>query len=268
MTPELNSAALVAPSTYPGEESLFDELFAVEDRHFWFRARNTVIAAVLQRLPPVPGLRALEIGCGTGNTLRLLEQFCGPANVVGMDLFGGGFRYARQRTTCPLVQGDMHQPPFRSKFDLVAMLDVLEHQADDATALRATASVLRPGGKLLLTTPACMSLWSYADEFAGHRRRYRRDELEEKLCAAGFQIEYLTYYMAAMFPMVWLKRRLGSRIRSQQATARERFLQDLRVVSGVNGILRWMLEREALAIRVRLRLPFGASLLALAAKPR
>src|SRR5512139_2903984 len=47
-------------------------LAAVEDRHFWFRARNVVIRAAVTKLEArLPsGYRVLEIGCGTGNTLR------------------------------------------------------------------------------------------------------------------------------------------------------------------------------------------------------
>src|SRR5689334_18506816 len=106
-----------APTT--GEHDSYDPtyfkyLFEIEDKHFWFRARNRVISAAVARVTArlKPGYRFLEVGCGTGNVLRALEKTCKNGVVVGMDLFGEGLRYARGRVTCPLVQGDIHANPF------------------------------------------------------------------------------------------------------------------------------------------------------------
>ncbi|MFI5089174.1 MAG: class I SAM-dependent methyltransferase [Terriglobales bacterium] len=260
-----------AQSFYPDDDLLFRELVAAEDRHFWFIARNQVIAAALRRatrsLPA--GFQTLEIGCGTGNVLRLLEKIGGAENVVGMDMFAGGLRYARQRTQCALVQGDLHAPPFQTQFHLIGMFDVIEHLADESRALLDARALLAPGGKLLLTVPANMSLWSYADEFAGHQRRYDQNQLREKLLAAGFRVDYVSYFMATTYPIMWLKRRATSwthRTHSP-AQARDLFLAELRPVPIVNGILRWLAEREATLIASGRVLPFGTSLLAVATRP-
>src|SRR6059036_3246571 len=87
----------------------FARLADIEDRHFWFRARNEVIAALARQITRglEPGYRVLEVGCGTGNVLRFLEKACPQGTVIGMDLFGEGLAFARRRTKCPLVQGDM-----------------------------------------------------------------------------------------------------------------------------------------------------------------
>jgi ubiquinone/menaquinone biosynthesis C-methylase UbiE len=60
------------------DPSYFSHLFEVEDHHFWFRARNRVITAAVARVKAhlAPGYRFLEVGCGTGNVLRALEQTC------------------------------------------------------------------------------------------------------------------------------------------------------------------------------------------------
>jgi ubiquinone/menaquinone biosynthesis C-methylase UbiE len=91
----------------------FEPLFAIEDKHFWFRARNKAIAGLVRGLVQQfqPGYYVLEIGCGTGNTLRQLEQVCAGGIVLGMDLFHEGLSYAQHRVSCPLIQGDMRSPP-------------------------------------------------------------------------------------------------------------------------------------------------------------
>jgi glycosyltransferase involved in cell wall biosynthesis len=70
------------------------------------------------------------------------------------------------------------------------------------------------GGALLLTVPAHPMLWSYFDEASRHHRRYKPDELASKLVEAGYRIEYMSQYMAGIFPMVWVGRRLAARLRA------------------------------------------------------
>ncbi len=242
----------------------FAPLFAIEDRHFWFRARNRVLAAlagqVVQGLPPA--YRVLEVGCGTGNVLRVLEQVCPGGTVVGMDLFAEGLAYARRRCSCALVQGDMIRPPFADPFDLVGLFDVLEHISDDRACLRQLHPLVRPGGALLLTVPADPALWSAVDEAAGHFRRYCATELAERLAEAGFRLEYMTPYMAGAFPLVWLKRRLLTRRRAGREI--DPAAAELTVVPVLNGLLSFLLRLEVPLIARRRRLPVGTSLLAVA----
>lgn len=102
----------------------------------------------------VQGYRVLNVGCGTGKELRMLEQACPNGVVVGMDLFIEGLHYARQRTSCSLIQGDIHKPPFDTQFNLIVLFDVLEHLPDDVHVLYKLNAMLAPAGALLLTVPA------------------------------------------------------------------------------------------------------------------
>ena len=60
------------------DPAFFSELARVEDRHFWFRARNRLIAGLVGRVvPELPAqYRVLEVGCGNGNVLRHVSQAC------------------------------------------------------------------------------------------------------------------------------------------------------------------------------------------------
>ncbi|MBC8252826.1 MAG: class I SAM-dependent methyltransferase, partial [Ardenticatenia bacterium] len=189
-------------------------LSKVETRHFWFRARNQVVAGVVRRLAAdMPtGYRVLEIGCGTGNVLRVLQDVCANGTVVGADLFLEGLRHARQRTSAMLVQTDMHALPFGVPFHLIGLFDVLEHLPDDRQALRDLHGLLDDDGRLVLTVPAHPSLWSYFDEASYHCRRYDRLGLQRKLHDAGYRVEQLTYFMASILPLVWLGRGLRARL--------------------------------------------------------
>lgn len=254
------------------DPKFFTSLFAIEDRHFWFQARNQVIASVMQKLvaPLSPGYRVLEIGCGTGNTLRVLEQVCTQGMVVGMDLFQEGLHFARQRVTCSLIQGDMHHPPFEDGFDIVCLFDVLEHLPDDVQVLHDLYTMLAPGGTLFLTVPAHRSLWSYFDEAACHYRRYEPLEMTHKLTTTGYHIVSQTHYMASILPLVWGGRRLAALTKRKQPDKRKNIYEltqnELRLVPVINDVLAWALAQEGHVIARDIRIPFGTSLLVVARK--
>lgn len=268
---------MIAPAANPEphqsyDTALYEALFAVEDRHFWFRARNQAIAALLRSIvKDLPaGYRVLEVGCGTGNVLRIMETECRGGRVVGMDLFGEGLQYARRRTRVPLVQGDIERPPFAEQFHIIGLFDVVEHLPDDVQAFRNLFAMLAEDGVMVLSVPAHPWLWSYFDEASHHCRRYEPADLETKLIAAGYRIEFLTPYMTCLLPLMWLTRRWTGRKARKPTAAPDRTHQlaiaELRVIPGVNEVLAFLLSQETWAIAHQHRLPWGTSLLAVARK--
>jgi SAM-dependent methyltransferase len=248
-------------------------LVAAEDRHFWFRARNDVIGMlvkqVISNLPS--GYHVLEVGCGTGNVLRVLETTCTRGTAVGLELSWERLRFARRRVTGPLVQGDLHHPPFKTPFDLIGLFDVLEHLPEDVQALKDLSALLAPQGVLLLSVPAHPRLWSYFDEASSHYRRYTLDNLGHALTSAGYRIEYLTQYMASLFPLMWISRKLTVLRRTSTTTrnfekAWRLAQQDLTVIPALNEVLSFLLRMEVPLLARRYRLPIGTSLLAVAQK--
>ncbi|MDQ2655309.1 MAG: methyltransferase domain-containing protein [Chloroflexota bacterium] len=238
----------------------FGALVAIEQRHAWFRARNKMIgervAEVTSDLPD--GFRVLEVGCGSGSVLQVLERVCTRGEVVGLDLYEEGLQFARARTGCTLVRGDANCPPFGQEFAVVGMFDVLEHLPDDMGVLRRMSEILLPDGMLLLTVPADPALWSYFDEAAHHARRYTLPELEQKLTSSGFDVEYISHFMMPLHPIMRLYRGLGRR---RGADTVER---DLKIVPVFNELLYWTLRQENWAFRNRKQLPLGTSIFAMA----
>src|ERR1700751_3553959 len=102
----------------PYDPEFFSRLATIESQHFWFRTRNQVIATLTEQITKnLPdGYRVLEVGCGTGNVLCALEHACPRGIVVGMDLFAEGLAFARSRTSCALVRGNLEQSGFGVPF--------------------------------------------------------------------------------------------------------------------------------------------------------
>ena len=264
---------LSTPSTKPTENynpAFFDLLFQIEEKHFWFRARERAISVIAKQIAArlKPSYRVLEIGCGTGHVLRALVKSFPRGTVFGMDPYAEGLLYGHQRSSALLVQGDIRALPFSGRFELIGLFDVLEHIPDDEQVLRDLYSLLAPGGALVLTVPAHPCLWSYFDEAAHHQRRYRFSELVEKLTKAGYRIEYITPFMASIFLPVWLSRKAMSfvrRFRGRRLEQAEKLAsQEFKIVPLVNEFLAFCLLQETSCIARRIRLPFGTSLLAIA----
>lgn len=253
------------PGGYDPEH--YGNLAIIEDRHFWFRARNAAVRALTAPICShfAAGYRALEVGCGTGNVLRHLEGVCRRGTVIGLDLFAEGFQFAQQRSKCPLVQGDAMRAPFACQFHLVGMFDVIEHVPDDAALLRNTYGLLAPGGALVVTVPAHMWLWSYFDEASHHCRRYELNQLESRLSEAGFEVEFASEYMCSVVPLVWLKRRVIANGRTHRPA--DTVKDELKIYPVVNGALSLMLNQEVRWLGARRRLPVGTSLIAIARRP-
>jgi len=259
---------VAADSSY--DPAAYRSLVAVEERHFWFRARNRAISAVFEtvRSGLAPGYRVLEVGCGTGNVLRVLQKSATDGTVIGIDLHQEGLRYAKGRLNpALLVRADVGHPPFSTRFEMVGLFDVLEHLDDDVAALRGLRDLLTDRGILLLTVPADPRLWSYFDVGSHHRRRYEEEDLRDKLVRSGFTVEYMTPYMGVLHPVLWLARRLTTWLkpRSQHAAAAWTLAEaDLRVRPISGAVLGFLLDQELRLLKHRRRIPIGASLLAVA----
>jgi SAM-dependent methyltransferase len=252
------------------DPAFFDQLARIEDRHFWFRARNRLIFELARRISSTltPGYRVLEVGCGTGNVLRMLRKACPDGMIVGLELWFDGLRHARRRSAGLLVQGDVRNCPFGKPFELVGLFDVLEHVQDDRETLASVWKLLAPGGRLLLTVPAHQFLWSYFDEAAHHCRRYSVEDIRQKLTGAEFQVEFLSQFMTCIFPLVWVFRKMrGLRKQSDSDSARSRASDDFWLVPIVNPILTALLTVEARWVARGHHLPIGTSLVVVARRP-
>lgn len=271
-SPKMNRPESLGPARNSGgyDPTFFDQLALVEERHFWFRARNRLIFQFTERISAGfrPGSLILEVGCGTGNVLSVLQKACPMGLVVGLELWSEALRYARKRGDAFLVQGDVRQCPFRNQFDLIGLFDVLEHIDEEQETLDCIWRLLVPGGALLLTVPAHQSLWSYFDEAAHHCRRYSPDEIGSKLSAAGFEVEFQSQFMACLFPLVWTFRKLQSfRRRRDPGSAKVLADDEFRVVPLANGFLTGLLNLEVRWLTSGHRLPIGTSVVVVARKP-
>ncbi|NPA90681.1 MAG: methyltransferase domain-containing protein [Chloroflexi bacterium] len=171
-----------------------------EDRHWWFATRTRAILAYLDMFlgPGDHRRRVLDVGCGAGNMAHHLRHY---GRYIGVDINPRPLRVARERGLT-VHQGSADALPCASEsFDLVALLDTVEHVPNEAGVFSEAYRVLKPGGKLLVTVPAFMFLWSKNDILNKHQRRYTRPELVRKLQEHGFRVLRSSYNNFFIFPL-------------------------------------------------------------------
>lgn len=192
------------------ESSVYRLMAQTQETHWWFEGRRAILRAIIARLDLPAGAQILEIGCGTGGNLRMLAQF---GTVFGVETDAYARARAREVSSCEIQAGALpDRIPFEGQgFDLVCLLDVLEHVDDDAAALRVVAGRVKPGGLALVTVPAYQWLYGAHDRLHHHVRRYSAARLGRKAGDAGLQVRRLGYFNALLFPLIAAVR-LGKRI--------------------------------------------------------
>jgi 2-polyprenyl-3-methyl-5-hydroxy-6-metoxy-1,4-benzoquinol methylase len=226
----------------------YRELF---ERHWWWRARTELIIDTLRALRPDQGWqRILDIGCGDGLFFDRLAEF---GKVEGVE------------SSAELVSPEnphrsvIYTGPFDESFQpgepysLILMLDVLEHLEHPAAALRHAMELLAPGGVMVITVPAFMSLWTNHDDLNRHYIRYTKRTFRKMADQAGFHIQRERYFCHWTFPVKLAVRALERMRRSTPQPPK---------IPGawINEAL-FRLSRMEHKTMTALSLPFGSSLM-------
>jgi len=227
--------------------------------HWWWRSRERAILAEIERLGFKPdGTNSiLDVGCGDGLLFNELSPF---GTVQGVETDS-----ATLTESGPWQEQIFNQPFDTSfqpekKYDLILMLDLLEHLADPHAALEHARSLLTPKGKLIMTVPAFNSLWTTHDDLNHHFTRYTKPTFDALANSSGVRLEKLQYLFHWTCPVklaIRIKERLlKSRAESPQVPQRM-----------INWICFALTRLEQLTIS-KISMPFGSSLLAIGSSSR
>jgi len=196
----------------------------------------------------------LDIGCGDGVLFPFLSQF---GDVEGIEPDPAVVSEASPwRERIQIRPFDESFSPGR-RYDVILMLDVLEHLDDPLRALRQVHGLLKDDGRLILTVPAFQLLWTHHDELNRHVRRYTKRGLITVAHGAGLQVLESWYAFQWLF-FAKLVERARERVAGPsppEEVPAERLNEALYRICSVE---------QRLTGRI---MPFGSSLLAVIAKP-
>jgi SAM-dependent methyltransferase len=156
-------------------------------RHPWETSRLKALSKIL-RTNLVEGIRVLDVGCGDGFISKGLFNLLKDKMVTAVDInlsdelikeiekLSDGMNYVKVL-------------PENGCFDLVLLLDVIEHVEDDRSFLAHLVDrYLSKSGKVMITVPAFQSLFSCHDTFLGHHKRYMIKGLESVVNISGLKV--------------------------------------------------------------------------------
>jgi 2-polyprenyl-3-methyl-5-hydroxy-6-metoxy-1,4-benzoquinol methylase len=171
--------------------------------HWWWRAREDLVTRVIGGIQRETSWRsALDVGCGDALFLPALAQFAD--DVEGLEPDGSLISArAAQEYRIHVCELDSEFRP-DGPYDLITMLDVLEHLADPVSALSRCREMLSPAGHLVITVPALNSLWTSHDDLNRHQRRYTRRSLAREIEEAGLSLIRSRYFFHWLVLPKWL----------------------------------------------------------------
>lgn len=241
------------------EPSIYTLMASLEANHWWFAARRAIAENIIRKLRLPTDARILDAGCGTGGNLAMLSRY---GQVHAMELDDQARQMANAKGFAQVLSGRLPDkvPYQQEQFDLIALLDVLEHVEDDRNTLKALGSLLKPGGYLLISVPAFPFLWSTHDKVHHHKRRYLLGELKSKLENAGLEITYASYFNTILFPLIFGARQLD------KLRTNKRESGDLTMPHPLINRLLFALFSSERFVLGRWPLPFGVSAMAIARK--
>ncbi len=236
------------------ERVVYDRMAELDSQHWWYRARREILSDLIAREARLPAdARILEIGCGTGHNIPMLQRF---GRVDAIEIDGAARAIASRRLGRAVSDAPLPGLPGIAdrQYDLVAILDVLEHVEGDCEALRSIARKLKPGGRILITVPAFPWMWSAHDVVNHHHRRYTKKTLKAVIGEAGLRLDFMSYFNSLLFPLA-AAARLAGRITGKEDS------DDALPPRPVNRLFETLfgLERHAIG---RIPFPPGVSIVA------
>jgi 2-polyprenyl-3-methyl-5-hydroxy-6-metoxy-1,4-benzoquinol methylase len=245
-------------------EDGFEVLLKMQRDHFWYRGRSRFILRALNKFCQKDNASAIDLGGGCGGWVQYLAErserrfselamgdSCLPALVEARKFLDPNIA---------LYHCDILNLGWKDSWDVVFLLDVIEHIPDDAEVLKAVSEIVRPGGLVFVTTPALNFFWSYNDDVGHHLRRYNKSDMKNLATNAGLELVDARYFMFLLSPLYLLARSRRVMHLSEEEKLQLIIKQHQIPPAIVNSILSWVFGLER-SLGYSLPFPWGTSIL-------
>lgn len=255
------------------DQASFDILWAMQEKHFWYRGRHRFLLGAVNRYlrsDQLP-LSGIDLGGGLGGWVRYLADRR-PTMFNPLALGDSSYTALRMADDArpsgvARYQIDLMNLGWRAEWDCAFLLDVIEHLPDDLQAVRQVTLALKPGGLLFVTTPALRHFWSYNDDLSHHLRRYNHSDYAALARASGLELLDSRYFMFFLSPLYWLARQRAD-VCDMSEEQQQQLMKDTHKVPSVplNLTLTAVFGAET-PLGHWLRFPWGTSILGVFRKP-
>jgi SAM-dependent methyltransferase len=247
----------VGSSGWSNELTNFHESTAGPN-HFIDQASRQHALEQLKNFLYNPSPVILEVGCSSGFMLRLIRKGLPEAFLIGSDYVGGGLlRLADELPDIPLLQFDLSKCPLPDgSIEAVVLLNVLEHIADDRSAMNQAYRILKPGGIAVIEVPAGPRLYDAYDKILMHERRYSLGQLKKLVLGAGFEILAHSHLGFFLYPGFWWVKRRNRKYFAKDENVQKEIVAKNIGATKESRLLKTVLQME-LALGRYVAYPFG-----------
>jgi SAM-dependent methyltransferase len=240
------------------DRNFLDAYYKMERDHWWFRVREEIILdhfkSYIYKDTP---LQILNVGAATGRSSEILEAF---GQIQSIEYDEPSYQFCRDILKMKIDQGSITALPYvDNAFDCVCAFDVVEHVEDDEKAIEELFRVCKPGGKIFITVPAFMSLWSNHDVVNHHFRRYRKNQMIRLFVPHGGKLLRTTYFNFFLFIPIFLVRSL-QKLFTRKKQEELKPDNDMIESNFINAIFKSIFAFERHLLK-KISFPFGVSLL-------
>ncbi|GAB4011261.1 MAG: hypothetical protein Fur0010_05290 [Bdellovibrio sp.] len=244
----------------PQQVNMGDDYYLyARPNHFWLSWRYLKLKKLISHLIKSNN-KLMEVGCGN-SAFRIAAEEDLKVIVDGSDLnlyaLENGFK----------GQGNLYvynvfekNEELEGKYDIVFLLDVIEHIEDDVGFVKATLKLLKEDGHLVINVPFGNWLFSKYDIAQGHKRRYNKKLLINCLKSAGLTVESISTWGYLLVPIAILRKLVLYFYSNEKKIHKTGFAPPHPFIN----IFFHFLKKIELGIPIQL--PFGTSLIAVAKK--
>lgn len=224
-----------------------------ESKHWWIKTRFLYIDKVIESLEHDNNeINILEVGCGTGQNIAYIRNdYKGTRKV--RSIYGVDINLPKGFTRNDLGEHDIMSavsPPENIKYDILIMMDVVEHVENPVDLISNYSKYLKHDGRVLITVPAFNHLWSRHDVILEHIKRYKRNVLNEESIKAGLSPVFTKYIFSVFYFIVLFVRKVLPESKSVST--------DLKLPHSVLNRLFYIIGLVEYKLSF-IRLPFGTS---------
>ena len=227
-------------------------------QHWWWRARGEFLLKILKKSSLQPKTSSvLEVGCGPGEFLKKLSPY---GKLTGLEPH---LDSQKHESTFKLIQNDFLSHDFKKeRFDLVLLLDVIEHVKEDRDFIEKAYNLLNNDGYLLVTVPAFHALWTNHDNMNHHLRRYSKKQLLDLVSQHQLSLLRLEYFYFWLAPLKVVTRWLEKTI-----AKKDNSISSLPKIGPLNWLF-YLISKVEFLLLFKFRKPFGSSALLFAKKKK
>ena len=243
------------------ERAEYERMHEVEDRMWWYRGLRALASQLLCRALARSRIAGpvVDAGCGTGGMLLALGPAVAGHPTLGLEYDITAASFASVKAGRPVAAGSVNEMPLGDAvLGAYVSLDVLCHGGvEPVLAIKEAHRCLRPGAIAIFNLPAYDWLLSAHDRRVHNVRRFTGSQARTLLAGNGFRVLRSSYWNTLLFPLMMVHRLLERDEAESDVRDYPRWLDAL--FSAVLAAERW-------AIVAGISLPFGGSLIVVAAR--